>query len=848
MRCVDAPSDLSGVLHVTNATEFCSFLSDCGSCSQVQRACPGGCTAEPTTPQGVGSGDGSNVMPSAPELLCLDQRIEPSPTIAPESSIVPESSIAPSPSLGDVMTITTMVEQTVCPTTSCEATPSAMPSATPTLGVPQCGTVRTVNAVCIGYTDTMAPVELMPCDDAYCEPESDCQVCRGQRCQLPFCNYDFTMECENYWSRVSGCNGRKKRSEPLSDSPLLPLDFPSRNRHKRQAISNCVLDEMDPFNATIENFTDPVECRIVVSPTSTPGPAVGGVCSRPQIKPSLFTEAGFAECSPPETAFNPCQDLLGASDSLRGAIWVVVILAFVGNGLVFIVFIGYSVIVRRTKQDLFVVHFLYFNLAVADFLMGVYLFIIAIQDARTRGSFYISDISWRLGSACEFAGFCAITSTSVSVYILMVITLERTYTIMRVLNHKKLTKKRAVVTVIIGWIIGLSVASLPLFYFSDYNSVAICLPFNVENPQSLAYVVILLLGTGIAFIVIAVCYVLILQQIMCSRRKNSPYIESRRRLTSELKVAIRIFVLIFTNFACWLPIALLGLSAAFGESLVDDLEFARWAIVFIFPINACLNPILYSLTTRAFRDNFVLLFNQFGLCKERAQQIRNVQVGIPSYTSKTSTSGIGRVKTTVVMRFRSLSLSSQSSMIDLFGRRNRRASTMSQNSEEGNHIAMLNARRRNSALSDDSAREMLGRARSDSTFSGDSEDAGTILNSGFRTSSPEGVKPPIPIFNGDLRARVKVSASSLEALPEEVEFQVEDEHVVKVNPAFCDEEDGGVARETKLEGEGEGNQRDSGVGEGSENDSGEVDVEVIVTPPPQTYQLKTKGGDGPDES
>jgi hypothetical protein len=622
---------------------------------------------------------------------------------------------------------------------------------------------------------------------------------------------------------------------------LLPQEgYPDseERRQRRQASPSCVENELDPFEATLQNFTN-VSCQIIPTKppaTESPPPRICASVPRGPVNSDQLRKVGPVVCYPAETAFNPCQDLLGESNGLRGAIWVVVVLAFIGNGLVFMVFIGYSVIVRRMKQDLFVVHFLYFNLAMADFLMGVYLFIIAIQDAMTRGRFYITDISWRLGSVCEFAGFCAMTSTTVSVYILVVITLERTHTIVRVLNRKKMSKLHAGIIMLVGWVIGIIVASLPIFYFSDYNSVAICLPFNVEQPQGLAYVVLLLMGTGIAFVAIAICYILILNQIMCSRRKNSPYIESKRKLTGELKVSIRIFILVFTNFACWFPIALIGLTAAFGKSLVDDLEFARWAIVFIFPINACLNPMLYSLTTRAFRDNFVLLFNQCGLFKERSQEIRNVQAGIPSTTSKKSE--ISHVRR-VSMRFRSLSITSQSSLADLFSRRNRRLSTFSQTSDEANHIAMLNNRRRNSTLSNDSAKEMLGRSRSNSTFSGDSDEAVTIFNSTYRTNSPESVKPPVP---NDVRARVKISASSLGALPEEVEFPVEDEHVVKVNPAFRDEE------EEKMSREGDETQRDSGVVEGSENGSEDIEVEVTISLPPRTYQLKTKGEEPDDES
>ena len=85
-------------------------------------------------------------------------------------------------------------------------------------------------------------------------------------------------------------------------------------------------------------------------------------------------------------------------------------------------------IVRRTKINLFIMHFFYANLASADLLMGICFLTIALVDAITLGHFSEDDVEWRTGPGCRFAGFCAITSTMVSVYTLVVITAERLYT------------------------------------------------------------------------------------------------------------------------------------------------------------------------------------------------------------------------------------------------------------------------------------------------------------------------------------------------------------------------------------------------------------------------------------
>ena len=340
-------------------------------------------------------------------------------------------------------------------------------------------------------------------------------------------------------------------------------------------------------------------------------------------------------CTPLEDPFNPCEDLLGRGHILRSFIWITIILALVGNFLVITVFLGYTVILKRTEVKHFVVDFLYFNLAVADFLMGIYLFTIAVQDLRTLGNFSMFDVAWRTEGGCDFAGFCAITSTVVSVYVLFVITAERLYTFSRPLHKSHPSKTTVIILMAVGWGFGVLMGILPVITndVNDYSRTAICLPFDVSSKLTLSYILFLLLFTGVVFMAIAICYIIIFCQVFYCRKVTS--VSDKKRWKMELKVALRMGTLVFTNFVCWFPIALLGISAAVGNSLVDNITFAKWVMVFIFPINACLNPILYSILSKVFRDNLVLILGKCGLCGRRVSKIKRHRAGFtPSSTSK----------------------------------------------------------------------------------------------------------------------------------------------------------------------------------------------------------------------
>ena len=381
-----------------------------------------------------------------------------------------------------------------------------------------------------------------------------------------------------------------------------------------------------------------------VTTTIPPSPSSTPTEQPPTTTPSglILEQAQLTTCSPVPDDFNPCEDLLGNSDVLRAAIWFVIIFAVVGNGTVLFVFFTYAVVIRRTKVKFFPMHFLYANLAAADFLMSVYLLTLASVDIHTKGHFSLEDIAWRTGPGCGFAGFCAITSTVVSVYTLVVITTERLYTITFVMHQKKVTKTFILIVMIIGWILGVTMGALPLRgEVNSYELVAVCLPFQTEPRSALAYIVILLLMTGLAFVYIGICYSVIFYQIVLSPSKRKLVRSGRQKQwKADLRMSLRMFVLVVTNFVCWFPIALVSLTAAFGVPLQGiNVATAKVFVVLVFPLNACINPFLYTLSTRAFKQNFFALLVRCGLFKETSYSAANSRLfGLSSTRSTRTTS------------------------------------------------------------------------------------------------------------------------------------------------------------------------------------------------------------------
>ncbi|XP_030377139.1 leucine-rich repeat-containing G-protein coupled receptor 6 [Scaptodrosophila lebanonensis] len=305
-------------------------------------------------------------------------------------------------------------------------------------------------------------------------------------------------------------------------------------------------------------------------------------------------QPGAVQCLPMPGPFLPCADLFDWW-TLRCGVWVVFLLALLGNGTVVFV-----LICSRSKMD--VPRFLVCNLAAADFFMGIYLGILAIVDASTLGEFRMFAIPWQMSLVCQMAGFLAVLSSELSVYTLAVITLERNYAITHAIHlNKRLTLRQAGYIMGVGWMFALLMALLPLMGVSDYRKFAVCLPFETTTGvASLTYVIALMIINGCAFLTLMGCYLKMYWAIRGSQAWN----------TNDSRIAKRMALLVFTDFLCWSPIAFFSITAIFGLQLIS-LEQAKIFTVFVLPLNSCCNPFLYAIMTKQFKKDCVTLCKHF---------------------------------------------------------------------------------------------------------------------------------------------------------------------------------------------------------------------------------------------
>ncbi|CAM9440963.1 unnamed protein product [Lampetra planeri] len=314
-----------------------------------------------------------------------------------------------------------------------------------------------------------------------------------------------------------------------------------------------------------------------------------------------FQYCGYAphvrSCKPNTDGISSFEDLL-ANVVLRVFVWVVAFATCFGNLFV----VCMRTYIRAENQ----LHALSIkSLCCADCLMGVYLFFVGAYDLRYRGEYNRHAQLWMASVPCRIMGSLAMLSTEVSVLLLTYLTIEKYLCIVFPFSNFRPKRCRTFSVLTAIWLLGFAVAFTPLwnedFFGNYYGRNGVCFPLHsdqTERPGAQAYSVAIFLGVNlIAFVTIVFCYI----SMFCSvRRTGLQTAELCNRISKEIGIAKRFFFIVFTDALCWLPIFLLKLLSLLHAEIPGVIT--SWVVIFILPINSALNPILYTLTTRYFRE------------------------------------------------------------------------------------------------------------------------------------------------------------------------------------------------------------------------------------------------------
>ncbi|CAK8675562.1 unnamed protein product [Clavelina lepadiformis] len=169
-----------------------------------------------------------------------------------------------------------------------------------------------------------------------------------------------------------------------------------------------------------------------------------------------------------ENTFSSRYELI-ANPILRAFVWIMGLTAIIGNAVV-IISEGFRF--RKSKKDSALSranHLLMLNLAIADFLMGLYLIILGIEVAIYSGNYCVNKLHWLSSTTCGTMGVLVVLSSETSVITLGLMTTLRLYAVLKPLSRStKPTQGQVLIGISFAWIFSILLAFIPLAPNLDY--------------------------------------------------------------------------------------------------------------------------------------------------------------------------------------------------------------------------------------------------------------------------------------------------------------------------------------------------------------------------------------------
>ncbi|EDV19352.1 uncharacterized protein TRIADDRAFT_3737, partial [Trichoplax adhaerens] len=277
---------------------------------------------------------------------------------------------------------------------------------------------------------------------------------------------------------------------------------------------------------------------------------------------------------------------------LQAYIWLIGCTAFIGNIAVF------SMHVKETKcKKNGVPSFLIANLAVADFSVANYMLIIAISDRfYSNNKFGVNSEQWLRSMPCLFACFICCAASLMSVFMMLIISIDRFICMVYPFSKRKLTLKSALLLVMGFWLFSITFVGVPVVYsigadgdnrLHGYSSI--CMSSNVLNPYFKMWITAYVSITIICWIITCFLYTKMLNSI----RQSSQQVRKSEN-SKDKRITIRLFLILITDLISWIPYYIIFMQVLHTSESVNILTL-QFVIIFALPINSAVNPCLYTL-------------------------------------------------------------------------------------------------------------------------------------------------------------------------------------------------------------------------------------------------------------
>ncbi|XP_072382888.1 rhodopsin [Diabrotica undecimpunctata] len=276
-------------------------------------------------------------------------------------------------------------------------------------------------------------------------------------------------------------------------------------------------------------------------------------------------------------------------------------ISITGNGMVIYIFMGTKAL--RTPSNLLVV-----NLAFSDFLMMTTMAPPMVINCYNE--------TWVLGPFfCELYGMFGSLFGCASIWTMVFIALDRYNVIVKGLSAQPLTKKTAMLRILLIWAMSVGWTIAPLFGWNRYvpegNMTACGTDYLNQDPLSKSYLYVY--GIFVYFFplfIIIYSYFFIVQAVAAheksmreqAKKMNVASLRSSEasQTSAECKLAKIALMTITLWFMAWTPYLVTNFAGIMGNSKISPLA-TIWCSLFA-KANAVYNPIVYGISHPKYRQ------------------------------------------------------------------------------------------------------------------------------------------------------------------------------------------------------------------------------------------------------
>lgn len=328
----------------------------------------------------------------------------------------------------------------------------------------------------------------------------------------------------------------------------------------------------------------------------------------------------------------PCTAVLDTQIERFGATlanFIVMFVALVGNSLILIVVVSSKSMKNTT--DIFIA-----NMALSDLIFPV------LVIPRRIVEIYFGDRRWLIsGNAglalCKILFFLQDLSTAVSVFSLILITIDRFYAVVLPLKRFPMTKRSCILIALLTWVLGVAIHGV---YFESFivapgrQNRLLC--FIRWNPKGLTYesyyISVFICFALAPFILMAVAYSFIFVRLKGQQRRIGVSLsepQNTQRSMRQRKVLYLSFAIVVSFAVAWTPLNTIVFLDLFISDYSSE-QYCSWNTflfigVFLAYASSAMNPIIIFLFSSKFRVASRELVSRIGShYVQRSNQVTNI--------------------------------------------------------------------------------------------------------------------------------------------------------------------------------------------------------------------------------